>query len=81
MGFAVEFTATDCGATVAAVDVVVEEDVEVDVWVADPRLMCKFFLAISALSTVPFSWSIFLPLRTSIASRASRRVRNLANPI
>ncbi len=55
LGLVVEFTATDCGATVAAVDVVVDEDVEVDVWVADPRLMCRFFLAISALSTVPFS--------------------------
>lgn len=64
----------------AAVVVDVDEDVEV-VWVAEPLLICKFFFAISAFNTVPFSWSIFLPLKTSIASSASKRVRNLANPI
>jgi hypothetical protein len=44
-------------------------------------LIWRFFFAISAFSTVPLSWSIFFPPRTSMASSASSLVRNLAKPI
>jgi hypothetical protein len=46
-----------------------------------PRFVCKFFLAISAFNTAPFSISTLLPCKTSLADNASSLVRNFAKPI